>query len=73
MQRIKDFFNNTTAGKWLKSVGIKTVKTMAETAIAVIGTNAIGITDVDWMGVGSATLLSGVVTVLINIKDIKTE
>ena len=26
--------------KWLKSVGIKTVKTMAETAIAVIGTNA---------------------------------
>lgn len=46
---------------------------MAETAIAVIGTNAIGITDVDWVGVGSATLLSGVVTVLINIKDIKTE
>lgn len=71
MQRIKDFFNNTKTGKWLKSVGIKTVKTMAETAIAVIGTNAIGITDVDWMGVGSATLLSGVVTVLINIKEIK--
>ena len=35
---------------WLKSVGIKTVKTMAETAIAVIGTNAMGITDVDWLG-----------------------
>ena len=34
--------------KWLKSVGIKTVKTMAETAIAVIGTNAVGITEVDW-------------------------
>lgn len=71
MQKIKDFFNNTKAGKWLKSVGIKTVKTMAETAIAVIGTNAIGITDVDWVGVGSATLLSGVVTMLINIKEIK--
>ena len=56
--------------KWLKSVGIKTVKTMAETAIAVIGTNAIGITDVDWIGVLSAVALSGVVTILFNIKEL---
>lgn len=56
--------------KWLKSVGVKTVKTMAETAIAVIGTNAIGITEVDWLGVLSAVALSGVVTLLFNIKNI---
>lgn len=56
--------------KWLRKVAIKTVKTMAETAIAVIGTNAVGITDVDWLGVGSAVLLSGIVTVLFNIKNI---
>jgi hypothetical protein len=56
--------------KWLKFVGIRTVKTMAETAIAVIGTNAIGITDVDWLGVLSAVALSGVVTILFNIKSI---
>ena len=56
--------------KWLKSVAIKTIKTMAETAIAVIGTNAVGITDVDWIGVGSAVLLSGIVTILFNIKSI---
>jgi hypothetical protein len=43
---------------------------MAETAIAVIGTNAVGITDVNWVGVGSAVLLSGVVTILFNIKEI---
>lgn len=55
---------------WLKSVAIKTLKTMAETAIAVIGTNAVGITDVDWLGVLSAVALSGVVTVLFNIKEI---
>lgn len=73
MNKIKNFFNKTKTGKWLKKTGIKTVKTMAETAIAVIGTNAMGITDVDWVGVGSATLLSGIVTVLINIKNIKTE
>lgn len=56
--------------KWLKSVGIKTLKTMAETAIAVIGTNAVGITEVDWLGVLSAVALSGVVTILFNIKNI---
>ena len=56
--------------QWLKKVGIKVIKTMAETALAVIGTNAVGITDVDWLGVGSAMLLSGVVTILFNIKSI---
>ncbi|MBE6798792.1 MAG: hypothetical protein E7525_03315 [Ruminococcaceae bacterium] len=56
--------------KWLKAAGIRTVKTMAETAIAIIGTNAIGITDVNWIGVGSACLLSGVVTVLTCIKGL---
>ena len=56
--------------KWVKDVGIRTIKTVAETAIAVIGTNAVGITDVDWVGVGSAMLLSGVVTILFNIKSL---
>lgn len=73
MNKIKNFFNNTKTGKWMKKTAIKTVKTMAETAIAVIGTNTMGITDVDWVGVGSATLLSGVVTILINVKNIKEE
>ena len=55
---------------WIKAAGIRTVKTMAETAIALIGTNAIGITDVDWLGVGSACLLSGVLTILTCIKGL---
>lgn len=57
-------------GVWLKSVGIRVVKTMAETALAVIGTNVIGITEVDWLGVLSACALSGVVTILFNIKSL---
>ena len=57
--------------KWLKKTGIKTLKTMAEIAIAMIGTNAIGVTDVDWLGVGSAVLLSGIVTILFNIQNIE--
>lgn len=56
--------------KWFKDVCIRTIKTMAETAIAVIGTNSAGITDVDWIGVGSAVLLSGIVTILFNVKSI---
>ena len=55
---------------WLRNVCIRTIKTMAETALAVIGTNSVGITDVDWIGVGSAVLLSGVITILFNIKSI---
>ena len=59
--------------KWLKVLGIKVAKTMAETALSVIGTDAIGIIDVDWVGVLSACALSGVATILFNIKSIKVE
>ena len=73
MNEIKDFFNNTKVGKWLKKTAIKTVKTMAEAAIGIIGTNSFGITDVDWTGVASAAALAGIVTILFNIKSIKVE
>lgn len=59
--------------EWVKRTGIRTIKTMAETALAVIGTNAVGITEVDWLGVGSAVLLSGVITILFNVKSIGEE
>ncbi|MBR3968110.1 MAG: hypothetical protein IKJ93_00810 [Clostridia bacterium] len=55
---------------WIKAVGIKVAKTMAETALAVIGTNTIGITEVDWLGLLSACALSGIVTILFNIKSL---
>lgn len=56
--------------KWLKASGIRAVKTVAETALAIIGTNAMGITEVDWVGVASACALSGVITILTCIKGI---
>ena len=55
--------------KWLKNTGIKVLKTMAETALAVIGT-AMVMGEVNWVMVESATLLSGIVTILFNIKSI---
>lgn len=56
--------------KWLKAAAVRTVKTMAETAIALIGTNTMGITDVDWLGVLSACALSGIVTILTCVKGL---
>lgn len=56
--------------KLVKAAGIRTIKTMAETALALIGTNTIGITEVDWIGVLSACALSGVVTVLTCVKGL---
>lgn len=55
---------------WIKATGIRTVKTMAEMAIALIGTNAIGITDVDWLGVLSGCALAGIITILTCIKGL---
>ena len=55
---------------WIKAAGVRTVKTMAETALAIIGTNTIGITEVNWVGVVSACALSGVITALTCIKGL---
>lgn len=56
--------------KWFEKVGVKVVKTMAETALSIIGTNTIGITEVDWLSLLSVCALSGVVTILFNIKSL---
>ena len=54
---------------WIKAAGIRAVKTVAETAIATIGTSAV-ISQVDWKLVISASLLSGLVSLLISIKGL---
>ena len=55
----------------IKDVAVRTAKTMAETALATIGT-ATFIEGVNWLAVMSATALSGVCCVLFNITKIKT-
>lgn len=61
---------NTTFKKWIKAAGVRIIKTIAETALAIIGTNAIGVTEVNWVGVLSACALSGVITTLTCIKGL---
>ena len=54
---------------WIKCAGIRTVKTMAETFVAMVST-AVVIGDVDWKYVGSATVLSGIITIATCIKGL---
>lgn len=51
---------------WLKAAGIRAVKTMAQTAVAAIGTSAV-IANVDWVFVASTAVLSGILSVLTSI------
>lgn len=55
--------------KWLKAAGVRAVKTVAETAVATIGTSAV-ISQVDWKLVVSASLLSGLLSLLISVKGL---
>lgn len=57
-------------GRWIKAAGVRAIKTVAQTAVALLSTNAVGITDVDWMAVGSAALLSGIVSMLTSLAGI---
>lgn len=51
---------------WLKAAGIRALKTIAQTAIATIGTSAI-LSEVDWLAVLSASALAGVLSLLTSI------
>lgn len=51
---------------WFKAAGIRAIKTIAQTAIATIGTCAI-ISEVNWIQVGSAALLAGVLSLLTSV------
>ena len=52
--------------KWLKAAGVRAVKTMAQTAVATIGTTEV-MNQVDWPVVLSASVLSGVLSVLTSV------
>lgn len=55
---------------WIKAALVRAIKTAAQTAVALIGTNAIGITGVDWVAVASAATLAAVVSLLTSIAGI---
>ena len=55
--------------KWLKAAGVRAIKAVAQTAIATIGASAT-MGEVNWVMVGSASALSGILSVLTSIAGI---
>ena len=55
---------------WVRAALIRAIKTMAQAAIGVLGTGAIGLMQADWMNVLSVALMGGVLSVLTSIAGI---
>lgn len=52
--------------QWFKAAGVRALKTVCQTAVALIGTTLV-ISDVDWVTVASASALAGILSVLTSI------
>lgn len=59
-------------GKWFKAAGIRAVKTVAQAAIAAIGSSAV-FSQIDWKIVGSTALVAGILSLLTSIAGIPEE
>ena len=49
--------------RWFKAAGVRALKTVAQTAVATIGTSAL-LSEVNWIAVGSASVLAGILSLL---------
>ena len=63
------FKTSVDTKKWIKASAVRAVKTMAQTAVATIGTSAV-MGDVNWLMVASASALSGIISILTSVAGI---
>ena len=57
---------------WFKAASMRAIKTVAQTAVATIGTSAV-MGEVNWIAVGSASLLAGILSLLTSIAGLPEE
>ena len=56
-----------TVRDWARAAGVRAVKTAAQTAVALIGTGAVGFTDLDWVRIASVAGVAAVLSLLTSI------
>lgn len=56
--------------QWGKAAGIRAAKTIAETAIALIGADMINIVSLDWPNIVGVCATSGIVSLLLSVKGL---
>ena len=52
---------------WLKAAAVRAIKTMAQTAVAAIGTSAILLSQVNWIAVASTAAVAGILSLLTSL------
>lgn len=56
--------------KWVKAAGIRAVKTAAETAISLIGADAVNIVSLNWINIAGVCATAGIVSLLVSLKGL---
>ena len=59
-------------GKWAKAAGIRAIKTVAQAAIAAIGSSAV-FSEINWAVVGSTALVAGILSLLMSVAGLPEE
>lgn len=63
------FKPNVNTVEWMKKAGVRAIKTMAQTAVALIGTSAM-VESTDWKMILSGAVMAGIVSILTSVAGI---